>query len=104
VRCMRAYVLQVNEQNLEELAASCAEFLVHGVDVEGMQLGVDEELIHLLGASTPVPMTYAGGVQSMARTLESARGVRAQSELLHLQLSLHASISFGVNAIRRKCE
>ena len=46
-------------------AGSCAEFLVHGVDVEGMQLGVDEELIRLLGAASPLPVTYAGGVRSL---------------------------------------
>lgn len=57
--------LQVNEQNLAELASSCAEFLVHGVDVEGKQLGIDEQLIRLLGSSTPIPTTYAGGVRSM---------------------------------------
>jgi phosphoribosylformimino-5-aminoimidazole carboxamide ribotide isomerase len=46
-------------------AGSCAEFLVHGVDVEGMQLGVDEELIRLLGRASPLPVTYAGGVRSL---------------------------------------
>ena len=49
-------------------AGSCAEFLVHGVDVEGMQLGVDEELIRLLGAASPLPVTYAGGVRSLVRS------------------------------------
>ncbi len=48
-------------------AGSCAEFLVHGVDVEGMQLGVDEELVHLLGQASPIPVTYAGGVRSLVR-------------------------------------
>ena len=46
-------------------ASSCAEFLVHGVDVEGMQLGVDEDLIRLLGEASPLPVTYAGGVRSL---------------------------------------
>ncbi len=40
---------------------------MHGVDVEGMQLGVDEELVQLLGQSSPIPVTYAGGVRSLVR-------------------------------------
>ncbi|CAL8470926.1 g10468 [Coccomyxa elongata] len=64
-RWQRFSELVVNQQTLDDLAGSCAEFLVHGVDVEGMQLGVDEELVHLLGQSSPIPVTYAGGVRSL---------------------------------------
>jgi len=53
---------------------SCAEFLVHGVDVEGMRLGVDEELVRLLGASSPLPVTYAGGVRTLARAWAQGAG------------------------------
>jgi len=56
-----------SEETLGWLAESCDEFLVHGVDVEGMQLGIDDELVQLLGAWSPIPVTYAGG----ARTLVS---------------------------------
>lgn len=42
---------------------------MHGVDVEGMQLGIDDELVELLGAWSPIPVTYAGG----ARTLVGGR-------------------------------
>lgn len=41
---------------------------MHGVDVEGMQLGVDEELVQLLGSAAPLPTTYAGGVRSIVRS------------------------------------
>ena len=57
--------LEVHGQTLQQLGESCAEFLVHGVDVEGKQLGVDEDLIQLLSASSPKPVTYAGGVRNM---------------------------------------
>lgn len=57
----------VDGATLEALAGSCCEFLVHGVDVEGRKLGVDEELVELLGAYTTIPTTYAGGVASMVR-------------------------------------
>ncbi|KAJ8542338.1 hypothetical protein K7X08_017204 [Anisodus acutangulus] len=42
------------------------EFLVHVVDVEGKKLGVDVELVALLGKYSPIPVTYAGGVTVMA--------------------------------------
>src|ERR1041385_250076 len=35
--------LQVSRENLESLAASCAEFLIHAVDVEGLCRGRSEE-------------------------------------------------------------
>ncbi len=38
---------------------------MHGVDVEGMQLGIDDELVELLGAWSPIPVTYAGGARTL---------------------------------------
>ena len=55
----------IDPETLDQLAASCAEFLVHGVDVEGKQLGIDEQLVSLLGQHSPIPVTYAGGVASL---------------------------------------
>ncbi len=63
--------LSLTEQSLAALAESCDEFLVHGVDVEGMQLGIDDDLVGLLGKWSPVPVTYAGG----ARTLDDLERV-----------------------------
>ncbi|XP_054814776.1 1-(5-phosphoribosyl)-5-[(5-phosphoribosylamino)methylideneamino] imidazole-4-carboxamide isomerase, chloroplastic-like [Prosopis cineraria] len=51
---------------LQFLANFADEFLVHGVDVEGKKLGIDEELVALLGKHSPIPVTYAGGVIEMA--------------------------------------
>ena len=58
--------LEINPAVLEELAGYCDEFLVHAVDVEGKCMGIDTELIDLLSGNCPVPVTYAGGVSSMA--------------------------------------
>ena len=59
--------LRVSKDLLAELAESCAEFLIHAVDVEGKCMGVDERLLALLAeADAPAPLTYAGGVSSMA--------------------------------------
>lgn len=63
--------LAVTLQQMDALAEQCDEFLVHGVDVEGKRLGIDEELVNLLGRDCPLPVTYAGG----ARTLDDLRFV-----------------------------
>jgi phosphoribosylformimino-5-aminoimidazole carboxamide ribotide isomerase len=55
----------VNQETLEKLGSYCDEFLVHGVDVEGKQCGILEDLVILLGQYSPVPVTYAGGVRSL---------------------------------------
>lgn len=56
--------LEVTEATLQQLAVYCDEFLVHGVDVEGLQGGIEEPLVTIL-ASSPIPVTYAGGVRSL---------------------------------------
>merc|ERR1711957_1049604 len=56
--------LEVCEDTLRDLAEHCDEFLVHGVDVEGLQSGIEEPLVRILAAS-PIPVTYAGGVRSL---------------------------------------
>jgi phosphoribosylformimino-5-aminoimidazole carboxamide ribotide isomerase len=58
--------LKVDAATMADLAAACDEFLVHGVDVEGMKLGIDEELVRRLGEHSPIPVTYAGGARSIA--------------------------------------
>jgi phosphoribosylformimino-5-aminoimidazole carboxamide ribotide isomerase len=70
--------LVVDQATLEMLADSCDEFLVHGVEVEGMQLGIDEELVSILGQYSPIPVTYAGGARSISdlETVKRAGGGR----------------------------
>lgn len=58
--------LRVDKTTLATLAEYCCEFLVHGVDVEGKRLGIDDTLVELLGSHSPLPVTYAGGVRSLA--------------------------------------
>jgi phosphoribosylformimino-5-aminoimidazole carboxamide ribotide isomerase len=58
--------LAVTPENLQKLAGSCAEFLIHAVDVEGLCLGIDRDLVEKLGRWTPIPATYAGGANSLA--------------------------------------
>ena len=58
--------LAISPQNLHMLAGSCAEFLIHAVDVEGLCRGIDRELVSILGQWSPIPTTYAGGASSLA--------------------------------------
>lgn len=57
--------LEVNAATLDLLAGSCAEFLVHAADVEGLCGGIDAELVKTLGAWSGIPITYAGGARSL---------------------------------------
>ncbi|HKQ38476.1 MAG TPA: phosphoribosylformimino-5-aminoimidazole carboxamide ribotide isomerase [Verrucomicrobiae bacterium] len=50
---------------LKDLAQSCAEFLVHAVDVEGLCVGVDMGLVEKLADWSPIAVTYAGGARSI---------------------------------------
>jgi phosphoribosylformimino-5-aminoimidazole carboxamide ribotide isomerase len=56
----------ISRESLEKLAARCAEFLIHAVDVEGQCRGIDQELVTRLGQWSPIPTTYAGGASSLA--------------------------------------
>ena len=58
--------VQVTLDVMKELENYCDEFLVHAVDVEGKAHGVETELAALLGEYNGNPVTYAGGVGSMA--------------------------------------
>ncbi len=55
----------VNADTLQALSEHCCEFLIHAADVEGLQGGIDEALVSLLGSSCPIPVTYAGGARSL---------------------------------------
>jgi len=65
--------LVVSAETLSALAQSCAEFLVHAVDVEGLCRGIDGALIEKLGQWSPIPVTYAGGANSLADLEETTR-------------------------------
>ena len=73
--------LAITPDTLKKLAGSCAEFLVHAVDVEGLCRGIDRELVEKLGRWTPVPTTYAGGANSLADLEEVTRLGRGKVDL-----------------------
>lgn len=58
--------LRVTPATLDRLADSCAEFLIHAADREGLCAGMDAKLLRLLGDWAGAPVTYAGGARSLA--------------------------------------
>jgi len=55
----------LSAKTLEDFSNSCAEFLVHAVDMEGLCQGVDMSLVEKLADWSPIPITYAGGARSI---------------------------------------
>lgn len=56
---------KLNQETIERLAVFCDEFLVHAVDVEGRQNGIERQVVEILADSLCCPVTYAGGIHSM---------------------------------------
>jgi phosphoribosylformimino-5-aminoimidazole carboxamide ribotide isomerase len=56
----------ISRDNLTWLGDYCDEFLVHGVDVEGKQMGIEAMLVEMLADWSPVPATYAGGAKTLS--------------------------------------
>jgi phosphoribosylformimino-5-aminoimidazole carboxamide ribotide isomerase len=72
-RWQRFTDFRVGRESLDRLSKECAEFLVHGVDVEGLCHGVDHELVRRLSEGSPIPTTYAGGARSITDLEEVTR-------------------------------
>lgn len=47
--------------SIKSLEPHCSEFLIHAADNEGLQKGIDEELVIKLAQWCRIPVTYAGG-------------------------------------------
>ncbi len=50
---------------LEEFATYCDEFLIHAVDVEGKNNGIETRLVQMLSDWDQIPVTYAGGIHNL---------------------------------------
>ncbi len=61
---------KLSTELLLELEDYACEYLVHAVDVEGKQHGIEEEVAAILGAYEGLPVTYAGGVHSLEDILK----------------------------------
>ncbi|KAL9034775.1 MAG: hypothetical protein Q9180_005220 [Flavoplaca navasiana] len=57
--------MEVNEESIRLLEPYCCEFLIHAADNEGLQRGIDQELVVKLGQWCTIPVTYAGGARHL---------------------------------------
>lgn len=88
--------LPLTAATLAELSEACAEFLVHAADVEGQCRGIDTELVAFLGENSRIPVTYAGG----ADTLEALSAVERLSRG-RVDLTIGSALDlFGGSAVR----
>ncbi len=61
-----AYDIDITpSDSIKILEPYCSEFLVHAADNEGLQQGIDEELVQKLAQWCEIPVTYAGGSRSV---------------------------------------
>jgi phosphoribosylformimino-5-aminoimidazole carboxamide ribotide isomerase len=68
----------VSIESIRLLEPYCSEFLIHAADVEGLQRGIDHELVAKLGEWCTIPVTYAGGGRELqdlelVKTLSGAK-------------------------------
>ncbi|MBQ4068442.1 MAG: phosphoribosylformimino-5-aminoimidazole carboxamide ribotide isomerase [Lachnospiraceae bacterium] len=56
--------VKLEEKIMYELSGYCDEFLIHAVDVEGKNSGIEAEVVGMLGKLDGVKATYAGGISS----------------------------------------
>lgn len=63
--CADKLTFSLGLENINSLETYCAEFLVHAADNEGLQQGVDLELVSRLAEWCSIPITYAGGARTV---------------------------------------
>ncbi|KAK2070329.1 hypothetical protein P8C59_004831 [Phyllachora maydis] len=64
--------MQIDQDSIRKLEPYCSEFLVHAADNEGLQRGIDADLVRRLAEWCSIPVTYAGGGRDV-RDLELVR-------------------------------
>ena len=86
----------VEADSIRLLEPYCSEFLIHAADNEGLQGGIDEELVQRLSKWCSIPVTYAGG----ARSLEDLELVRRLSDG-RVDLTIGSALDiFGGDGVR----
>ena len=86
----------LSHATIEKFSASCAEFLVHAVDVEGLCRGIDTALVEKLAEWSSLSVTYAGGANSIS-DLETV--TRMGQGRVHLTIGSALDI-FGGKGVR----
>lgn len=82
-------------ETIKSLESYCSEFLIHAADNEGLQKGIDEQLVRKLGEWCSIPVTYAGG----GRHLEDLELVKKLSKG-KVDLTIGSALNvFGGNGV-----
>ncbi|KAF2238632.1 Phosphoribosylformimino-5-aminoimidazole carboxamide ribotide isomerase [Viridothelium virens] len=96
--------MEVNQDSIHVLAPFCSELLIHAADKEGLQRGIDNELVACLGTwcrsvpaeYQPFAITYAGG----GRSIEDLENVKRLSGGL-VDLTIGSALDiFGGKGVR----
>ncbi|TLD31282.1 hypothetical protein PspLS_02343 [Pyricularia sp. CBS 133598] len=58
-------VIDLSCHSITKLEPYCSEFLIHAADNEGLQGGIDEDLVQRLSEWCSIPVTYAGGGRNL---------------------------------------
>ncbi len=86
---------------LDKLSAYCDEFLIHAVDVEGKNNGIEKELVQLLASYNGCPITYAGGVHSY-EDIELLH--QLGEEKIHMTIGSALDLFGGTLSFEKVCE
>ncbi|KAL1626649.1 Enzyme that catalyzes the fourth step in the histidine pathway [Diplodia seriata] len=88
--------MELNQESISLLEPYCSEFLIHAADNEGLQQGIDHELVRKLAGWCSIPVTYAGG----GRSLEDLDTVKELSNG-KVDLTIGSALDiFGGSAVR----
>ena len=63
---LKSFLLTAKPASIAMLEPYCSEFLIHAADHEGLQKGIDEDLVTKLAQWCSIPVTYAGGARHMS--------------------------------------
>jgi phosphoribosylformimino-5-aminoimidazole carboxamide ribotide isomerase len=91
----------VNLELLDTLSAYCDEYLIHAVDVEGRNNGVEERLAAMLAQYTGCPVTYAGGIHNY-QDLEILREIGKSR--IHATIGSSLDLFGGPMSFQKVCE
>ena len=92
----RIMLIKLTTESISILEPYCSEFLIHAADVEGLQRGIDHELVTKLTEWCNIPVTYAGG----GRSIEDLELVKKLSNG-KVDLTIGSALDiFGGNAVK----
>ncbi|MBQ8188995.1 MAG: phosphoribosylformimino-5-aminoimidazole carboxamide ribotide isomerase [Lachnospiraceae bacterium] len=86
---------------LKELSVYCDEFLIHAVDVEGKNRGIEKDLVKILASYTGCSITYAGGVHSY-EDVELLRSIG--KDHIHMTIGSALDLFGGALSFEKICE